>query len=132
MLPGITAPAVGTPGGSCQSSLFTPSLLFGLKLQVDAYELAVETPPAARAEAAAAPSASSPPRAVGQPGIAQALAAAAPTPGTALCQRPMSLGLSRRRSSMAPWAAHTVLASATKAQPSPLKLAVPRDAAEGW
>lgn len=97
-------------------------------MQVDAFELAVETPPAVRVRAEAAPLQPSP-----QEGGAQAvaLAAAAPTPGTAHRQRPMSLGLSRRRSSMAPWA-HTALASSSKANASPLKLANLPGAAERW
>ncbi|KAL4446368.1 hypothetical protein ABPG77_003175 [Micractinium sp. CCAP 211/92] len=95
--------------------------------EVDAFELAVETPPAAK---------DAPPRSPSQqpqpPGVAAALAAAAPAePGTAQRQRPMSLGLSRRRSSLAPWAAHAALASSSKANQSPLKLHLPRGAADG-
>lgn len=95
--------------------------------QVDAFELAVETPPATK---------DAPPRPPLQqpqpPGLAPVLAAAAPVePGTAQQQRPMSLGLSRRRSSLAPWAAHAALASSSKANQSPLKLHLPGGAADG-
>ncbi|KAL4423699.1 hypothetical protein ABPG75_001000 [Micractinium tetrahymenae] len=95
--------------------------------EVDAFELAVETPPAAN---------DAPPRSPAQlhqpPALAAALAAAAPAePGTAQRQRPMSLGLSRRRSSLAPWAAHTALTSSSKANQSPLKLNLPARVADG-
>ncbi|PRW60889.1 transducin beta 3 isoform A [Chlorella sorokiniana] len=97
--------------------------------EVDAFELAVETPPAAKARgqpaAQAQPERRTPPRAR-QAAVGQALAAAAPTPGTALRQqRAMSLGLSRRRSSMVAWPVTAALASSSKANQSPLKLNVP-------
>lgn len=94
---------------------------------MDAFELAVETPPAAKARGQGAAQAErrTPPRAR-QAGVGQALAAAAPTPGTALRQqRAMSLGLSRRRSSMVAWPVPAALASSSKANQSPLKLNVP-------
>lgn len=97
--------------------------------QVDAFELAVETPPAPKARgqvvAQAQAERRTPPRAL-QAAVGQALAAAAPTPGTALRQqRAMSLGLSRRRSSMVAWPVPAALASSSKANQSPLKLNVP-------
>ncbi len=114
--------------GANATTMACPVVLFLLPpVQVDAFELAVETPPAAK---------DAPPRSPSQqpqpPGVAAALAAAAPAePGTAQRQRPMSLGLSRRRSSLAPWAAHAALASSSKANQSPLKLHLPRGAADG-
>ena len=106
-------------------------------MQVDAFELAVETPPAAGAPAdrrqVAEEGGRTPQRGDGQQGVARALAAAAPTPGTAMRQRAMSLGLSRRRSSAVPWPVHTALASSSKANQSPLKLSMrPGAAAQRW
>ena len=96
--------------------------------QVDAFELAVETPPAAKArgQGAAQVERRTPPPRARQAAVGQALDAAAPTPGTALRQqRAMSLGLSRRRSSMVAWPVPAALASSSKANQSPLKLNVP-------
>jgi hypothetical protein len=106
-------------------------------LQVDAFELAVETPPAAGAPAdrrqAAEEVGRTPQCGDGQQGVARALAAAAPTPGTAMRQRAMSLGLSRRRSSAVPWPVHAALASSSKANQSPLKLSMrPGAASQRW
>ena len=97
--------------------------------QVDAFELAVETPPAAkpRGKDHSADGHATPQQRGGrqQAGAAHALEAAAPTTGTAMRQRAMSLGLSRRRSSMVAWPMHTAMASSTKASQSQLKLSVP-------
>lgn len=95
--------------------------------EVDAFELAVETPPASKPrgqDRAAVAERDTPPQ--GRHGLARKLAAVAPTPGTVQRQRAMSLGLSRRRSSVAvAWPVHAVLASSTKANQSPLKLSMP-------
>lgn len=98
---------------------------------MDAFELAVETPPVAKPRGDSSRPAdvqSTPPQGGDrqQRGVARALAAAAPTPGTAMRQRAMSLGLSRRRSSAVAWPVHTALASSSKAgNASPLKLSMP-------
>lgn len=93
--------------------------------EVDAFDLAVETPPAFKPrngkDRAAGTERGTPPRQA----VGRQLAAAAPTPATVRRQRAMSLGLSRRRSSMAvAWPPHAALASSTKAKQSPLRLSM--------